>query len=491
MKKVASTELMRRSDMYTIENFVSARELMRRVGEAIFRDLPKVGRYGVVCGGGNNGGDGFAAALLLKQAGADVTVFSLAPPRTPECRAFFDDCTGAGVRILPFTGKLESFGVIVDCIFGTGFHGEPEGLYADAIDAINTTGAYVVSADINSGLCSESGTRVRCVVSDLTVAIGEYKPGHFLGCAKDVIKSLSVADIGIKLCGEPFYLLEAQDFLPVFPPRINDSHKGTYGTSAVFGGCLQYSGAAKLANLSLSALKAGCGISRLIVPEGIAAAVAPYLLESTLCTVPGQSSAKFDPPAIDKALDGVCSLAVGMGWGRGAENEKILSYILDNYKGALVIDADGLFALSHLKDYKTNGKTVLTPHPAEFSRLCGIEVSEILSNPISRAREYAASHSVTVLLKGCCTIVTDGERVYLVDRGCPGMATAGSGDVLSGIIAGVNAQNPRDITLNAAAGAWIAGVAGEFAQAAVNPVSMTASDTVAHIHEATAEITRR
>ena len=174
------------------------------------------------------------------------------------------------------------------------------------------------------------------------------------------------------------------------------------------------------------------------------------------------------------------ALAVGMGWGRSPETAKILAYLLDHYDGALVIDADGLNALGGMDPLllkKTRAKVILTPHPKEFERLSGYSVKEILQNPVPLAQRYASQMGGCVLLKGACTVVTDGESSYLVDRGCAGMATAGSGDVLSGILAGLLGYAPAN-ALTVACGAYLAGVAGELAEAASNAISMMASDTV-------------
>ena len=279
------------------------------------------------------------------------------------------------------------------------------------------------------------------------------------------------------------HLCEKDDFISVFPERKSDSYKGTYGTAVLLGGCREYSGAMKLANMSLSALKCGCGISRLAVPCETADYVAPYLLESTLCPLKS-----FDEDELDRAFAGASSVGLGMGFGREENRAKAVKYALEKLRCPVLIDADGLYALSRM-DYRAKGNVILTPHTAEFARLCGLTVGEVLEDRIGLALDYAKAHNVTVLLKGAVTVVTDGERVYLVDRGCPGMATAGSGDVLSGIITGINSQNPSDPCLNAACGAWIAGVAGEFAQKEKGAVSMTASDTVSNIHKAVLMIT--
>ena len=184
-----------------------------------------------------------------------------------------------------------------------------------------------------------------------------------------------------------------------------------------------------------------------------------------------------------KAFDKAAAVGLGMGFGREDDRVNAVKYALENLSCPLLIDADGLYALSKL-DYKANGNVIITPHAAEFARLSGKTVDEVLSDPIGLSVSYAKEHNVTVLLKGASTVITDGERVFIVDRGTPGMATAGSGDVLSGIITGINSQNPTDLCLNAACGAFIAGYAGELAAKEKNVISMTASDTVSNIHKA-------
>ena len=481
MIDVVSVSYMRQCDKKTAET-LSEKELMRRAGNAVFELLPEAQEYAVFCGGGNNGGDGYVIADLLKTAGKNVKIYRTSEKTTETSAYFLNKCISDSVEIADFKNEPVKAGVIVDCIFGTGFHGEAEGAEAQAINRINESGAYVVSVDINSGLNGDNGRGEICVVSDLTIAVEAYKPGHFLARAKDVIKRLDVVHIGIDTGSKAYKLCEAADFISVFPKRINDSHKGTYGTAVLLGGCREYSGAVKLANTSLSALKCGCGISRLAVEEDIADYVAPYLLESTLCPLKS-----LDESELDRAFKGAASVGLGMSFGRAENRVGAVKYALDTLDCPLLIDADGLYALSQI-DYKSKGNVILTPHAAEFARLCGISVTEVLEKPIETAKNYAREHNVVVLLKGASTVVTDGERVFIVTRGTPGMATAGSGDVLSGIITGINAQNPADLCLNAACGAWIAGVAGEYAEKEKGEVSMTAKDTAANIYKAVSEI---
>ena len=277
------------------------------------------------------------------------------------------------------------------------------------------------------------------------------------------------------------YEIETKDIKNKFIQRQTDTNKGDYGYVGIMGGSLEYSGAVKLANLSASAVRAGCGVVRLIVPEGIAKVVAPYLLEQTIFPMNDNANKMvFSEQQINEALSKLKALAIGMGWGQSKEYEKILEYILGNYNIPVVIDADGLNTISKMNMdilKSTKCKVILTPHLKEFERLSKIKVEDIKKDEITIAKDFAKKYDVILLLKGPTTVVTDGEKVYLVKRGCPGMATAGSGDVLSGILVGLLGYNEPDI-LTVATGAYLNGIAGEIAQEKYTDISMIASDTV-------------
>ena len=282
-------------------------------------------------------------------------------------------------------------------------------------------------------------------------------------------------------------MLQSKDIKNIFPIRKSNTNKGDYGYVAIMGGCINYSGAVKLANMSLSALRAGCGVSKLIVAKSLSNIVAPYLLEQTLFLIDDiESNMIFNQAQIDSALNKVKALAIGMGWGNGQDNEKILKYILENYEIPVVIDADGLNILAKMNKNilnTTKCNIILTPHLKEFERLSGISIGEIEKNKNNIAKDFAKKHNIILLLKGSITTVTDGREIIEVNRGCPGMSTAGSGDVLSGILVGLLGYNPPSV-LTIAAGAYIAGLAGELAQKEINDISMIASDTVKHIPDA-------
>ena len=287
---------------------------------------------------------------------------------------------------------------------------------------------------------------------------------------------------------ENIYNIESSDIKEIFKTRDSESNKGDFGYVGILGGCENYSGAIKLANMSATTLRAGCGVVRLIIPKSIENFVAPYLLEQTMFTLDSNKDGNmiFDESKIKEALNKLKALAIGMGWGTGEDNEKILTYILENYEMPLVIDADGINCLSKmnlkiLKNYK--GKIILTPHLKEFERISKVNIEDVKLNPIKYAKQFAKEYNVIVLLKGHITTITDGENVYLVKKGCPGMATAGSGDVLSGILVGILGYNKPNI-LTIAAGAYLAGLAGEIAQEKYTDISMKSSDTIESIPDA-------
>ena len=496
MIEILSVEAMRRSDAAAIAAGTPGRELMARAAAGIFAKVPWKPPVAVVCGSGNNAGDGYALAELLAGAGLPCRVFRLSERCSPDGAFFLDRCRAAGVPAelwAPDT-DLSAYATLVDCIWGTGFRGVPAGVEKEAIERINaagSAGAFVVSVDINSGLNGDSGRGDPCVRADLTVSVGTFQPGHFLGRAKDVMKEKCNVEIGIPPCCPPARLLEAADLAPVFPPRLHDSHKGTYGYCALIGGSLRYGGAIRLAAMANGAMRAGAGVVRAALPRSLAPALLPLVLESTLFPLSEQEGALvFREEEMAAAVAGTRAVAFGMGVGLSKEAGKALSWLLDRCPVPLLVDADGLTLLSRLPVSRLRDRAaplILTPHMKEFSRLSGLSVEEILRAPVPAAEAYAAETGAIILLKGSATVVTDGRTTYLTDTGCPGMATAGSGDVLSGILAALLARS-EDLLLASAAGAWLNGLAGELAQARVGATCMVASDTVAALPEAVARI---
>lgn len=496
MLQIVDVKTMQESDRATIASGTPSRELMLRAARRILQSYAWQDRTLIVCGKGNNAGDGYALAMLMQEKNLSCELLLLCDSFSKDERYYFERCKEQGIPHTFWSGFFDfsPYTQIVDCIFGIGFCGTLDENTAALIQAINESGKTVISADINSGLGGNSGLGTPCIESDLTVAIQSFKPGHFLAQAKDVIKKQVCVDIGIATPDKKIYLLEECDVASLFNSRKNHSHKGNYGYVAVMGGSLEYSGASKLANMSAAALRAGCGVVTLAVPETIAQSVAPYLLESTLLPIPADENGKmiFDPQILDTLLSRYASIAVGMGWGSSDSYKEILSYLLQNAHQPLIIDADGLNTLSKmdlslLKECKA--PIILTPHLMEFSRLSGHSISEIENDPITHAKTFAKEYGVILLLKGCTTIITDGEVVYLSARGSAGMATAGSGDVLAGVLAGLCGYHKAD-AFTVASGAYLAGVAGELAEEKRGAISMLASDTVNEIANAMSILTK-
>ncbi len=514
MRYAVSPNVMRASDRQTIADGTPAITLLDRAGHAIFQAHSWQGKVGIVCGTGNNGGDGYVLALCLQEKGIPCEVILWQDKASAEGQWYLDRVKQAGIPVRLWRGEsLSGYRQLVDGLFGTGFHGMPDPSAAALIRAVNDSGAEIVAIDIPSGLSGLSGQATgECIHADMTVVMGTLKYGNLLGAAKDRCGTVTVCDIGIPIAGKTVFVPEIGDFASVLRRREYNSHKGTYGYVTIFGGCGRYSGAVKLANLACTAvrstenrntdaqvfavcgktaLQSGCGVVRLAVATSTAPLVGQYVLESTVFPLSENADGglRYAPEEIEQALSGTSAAAIGMGWGIDPAYEQILTQILTTYRGRLLIDADGLNTLARMGENgrellrNTAADVVLTPHPKEFERLSGVKITDMLADPVRYAAEYACCSGATILLKGTATVVTDGAETYIVNRGCPGMATAGSGDVLSGILAGLlgyNASTPKTV----ACGAYIAGLAGELAQAASNPISQTAGDTASHIPQA-------
>ena len=270
--------------------------------------------------------------------------------------------------------------------------------------------------------------------------------------------------------------IEINDIKDLFKERKDNANKGNFGTCGILGGSINYTGSVKLATLACSAMRSGAGICRVIIDEYLTNAITPYILEETLWPLDND---------LDKATMNLNSLAIGMGWGISDKNTEMLKYIIKNYKGILIIDADGLNILAKNLDLLsvTKAQVILTPHPKEFSRIINKDIKEILDDPIKYTMNFAKKYQVIVLLKGARTIVADGDNYYEVNMAVPGLATAGAGDVLSGILAGFMAYNKYNIK-SVAAAALLNALAGKIAEGKYTDIAMVAHNTIECIPDA-------
>jgi len=271
-----------------------------------------------------------------------------------------------------------------------------------------------------------------------------------------------------------------------FPPRPRDAHKGLYGYIALAGGSLSYSGAPRLAALGATALRCGAGVVMMAVPGSLCPLMVPLILESTLYPLSEDATGHlcFREQEWQDLGEKARVIAFGMGAGRTEEIIKILDWLLAHYTGRLIVDADGLWALARLglaRGRQAAGRLLLTPHLGEAARLLECSVQDIQAEPFRAARDMALACGGTVLLKGRATYITDGGEGWICDRGCPGMATAGSGDVLSGVAAALLAREELSIPHGAAAAAYICGLAGEEARKDWGDAAMLAGDTATRV----------
>ena len=494
MKEVLSVKNVRLSDQQTIQSGVPSKELMYKAAMGVYTSYQWHGEIGIFCGSGNNGGDGYALATILQANGYKPEIILVSNKFSEDGLYYFNKCKELFIPILYFSKELKKYDIYVDALLGTGFKGSLKPELLSVINYLNYTNKPIISIDINSGMNGDTGLFEVAVKSDLTVSIGCYKPGLLLNKAKDCIKKLVNVDIGLHLVEKPYQLIENQDVKEFFKPRSNLSNKGTYGYVGIMGGSENYPGAIRLANLGQAALRSGCGVAKLIVPDCIYELIFNNVLETTVAKMPSKDGKMlFDPEKIDLILQGLRVLGIGVGWGESVEYEKILEHILLNHSLILVIDADGLNTLAKIDLSILNNtkcKVVLTPHLKEFSRLTGHSVKEITENLIEYGCEFTNKYNVTLLLKGPTTIIFNEKEVYFVSTGNPGMATAGSGDVLTGIITGMLGYGYENIGLAVSVSAYINGFSGDLAANNYGEVGMISSDTVQMIPLAIKELTK-
>ena len=498
-----TAEQSRRLDSGTILGHdVPSLELMENAAMALACEAEREARgssAAVFFGSGNNGGDGAAAARILAGKGWSVRAFFVGNREklTHDCSEMVRKmesagiCAEAGWRGAGADEFLHGCGVIIDALLGTGLNSAVRGAYADAIELINSLDVPVVSADIPSGMSADSGAALGVAVrADATVTFGFPKIGLFVepGCV--YTGKLTVADIGIVpdknifSCCKTFSYTggDARAALPARPPL---SHKGSYGKLLVIGGCVGYTGAPWLA--SQAAVRSGVGLVFLAVPDAI------YGIEAVKCTeampfpLPSTKDGKIDGLAestirkISEKLHDCNACIAGPGMGRGEEGVALIKYLLENYTGTLILDADGINALSGNIDILDRAAchVVLTPHEMEFKRIGG----EIGENRLEAARNFAQRHGCTLVLKGhrSVTALPDG-KCFVNTCGNSGMAKGGSGDVLSGMAGALCAQLEPEAAVPLAV--YLHSRAGDLAAERYGEYSMTPGDIISLLPEA-------
>ncbi len=498
MKIVTSAEMREIDRLTTEQHHVPSPTLMENAGSAvarlILRQYPDAKRLLVFCGKGNNGGDGFVAARKLQDAGREVTTILLAAPQ---------EVKGDAEKMLKvlrspllsirephetdaIADRCDKSDVIVDAIFGTGFRPPLPELAAKVIEIINTAKAPVVSVDVPSGVDSnsfaldQSGVcRSNAIVTFTAlkpaIVFGALTPGPIvvadIGSPRDLVRS----SLGIDWNAPPAVLSESR--------RLN-SNKGLYGHALVIGGSRGKSGAPTMA--SMAALRIGAGLVTCAVPQSILPIVAgstPELMTEPLdeTSSGGLAREALGVKAMTPVLERKNVVALGPGLGREPETVQAVREFAATCSLPLVIDADGLNAFdgaANLLD-GTKRTLVLTPHPGEMARLVGKTVKEIEANRIDIARQFARKHRLILVLKGWRTLIADLEgQIWVNTTGNPGLAKGGSGDVLTGMIAGMIAQYPDRISDAVRAAVYLHGLAADCALATQTERTMLATDVI-------------
>jgi len=485
---------MRGVDRWAIEEVgVASLELMEAAGRAVAEvvaGLAPEGAVRVVCGKGNNGGDGFVAARLLREMGFEADVLMLWPGEElrGDAKVNFERCGGDLVEG-DVAGRLAGSGAVVDAIFGTGFEGAPREPAASAIRAINNCGAPVVACDIASGVDASSGeVEGEAVEAAVTVSFHAAKLGQRIAPGKWQMGDLRVAPIGIPP-GAPGEAVGGEidpAVLSLLPRRGPQSTKFSSGQVAVAGGSRGLTGAVRMT--SLAAIRAGAGYATVAVPADLNLVYEIAQPEVMSLACPGgdgclvPASEKTVLRAFERAAAGV----LGPGLGRDPGSFELARSLAGKIEAPLVIDADGLNAFAgRLGDLTGRGApTVLTPHAGELGRLLERESGEIDAHRLASAKEAARAAEAILLLKGDDTIVTDGERVAVNAISAPALATAGSGDVLSGITAAFLARGLEPFTAVCSAVVAHARAGREAARRIGVSESVIAGDVIAAIPSA-------
>lgn len=478
---IAESEFTSKMDKYCIEKYkIPEIILMENAANSAFERIVKIGHkrnieveeISIICGSGNNGGDGFAIARKLSNMAKDVKIITIGNlDKMSHCAKInFDICTNMGIdhihidsldkRKEEILKVLKSTDQVIDCIFGAGLNRNIEDDYKDLIEMINENkekyGYDTISIDIPSGLNGTTGEVMGVsIIADYTISFEFFKRGFLRYSSEKYLGEIYVEDIGV-----PYKFYNDIDILPSFIDenyildnlmiRKDSMHKGDFGKVAIAAGSTGFYGAAYIS--SSAAVNTGSGLTTLICTEDTQRIVASKLTEAMTCQY-------SDSDRLEKILREVDALAIGPGMGNTGQTKSFLKKMLDNIDVPVVIDADGInvFEKGFLNK---DSQCILTPHLGEFSRLTGLSIEEIESDRIFYAEKYAKENEIVIVLKGKNTIVTDGIRTMVNTTGNSGMANGGMGDALTGIITSLCGQG-YDIFVASCIGVYLHGLCGD------------------------------
>lgn len=504
---LTAAEALRAEQEAVSHGAVTIEALMERAGHAIAEAVLRMGpdgRVAVVSGKGNNGGDGWVAARILAAEGRDVHVFALAAPASlsgaakSAARSAMDAGTGWSVpqSALDLAHGLVGAAVVVDALFGFGFKGQATGEAAAAIIAIDDSDAFVVAADLPSGVHADTGVVMGPAVhADITVTFSAPKVGLLLEPGASHAGEVVVTDIGVPSvyidregCLE---IWDRGDYRGLLPLPAPEDHKGSRGRVLVVAGSRSYAGAAVLA--ARGAARMGAGYVYAAVPSSIVPTVQACLPHVIARALPETPQGTLSLEALDDLrglTSGVDAVVIGPGLTMHPDTISVVQHLVAETDLPLVVDADALNAFDDVGPDELSGRlapTVLTPHPGELARLLGSSTDTVQADRVAAAASVAGGH-VTCLLKGARTIVAGGDRAVVTLSGNPGMATAGTGDVLAGMVGTLLAQRLRPYEA-AALGAYIHGRAGDIGAEELSATCLTSADLDRFIPRAVKELT--
>ncbi|MGH9516826.1 MAG: NAD(P)H-hydrate dehydratase [Terriglobales bacterium] len=517
MRIVTSAE-MRNIDRVTSERFgVPSLTLMENAGSAVadfaLASYPSAKTFGVICGKGNNGGDGFVAARKLQQAGKEVRLLLLAGPaelhgdgaanfarlqKGPNSRESAADRPNGGSLAIfnawgePAFREVFSCDVLIDAILGSGFQPPVMGVYAEAIAKINAAAAPVIAVDVPSGAASDVlGDQTGAVSrADAIVTFTAPRSAHVFGNLTSgpvVIANIGTPDEAIQ-SSLNLSVITPKDIAGLLGPRPHDSNKGMYGHVLVAGGSLGKSGAAAMAGFS--ALRSGAGLVTVATPRSVLGTVAAYrpeLMTEPLSETDAGSIAKEGLEQFNRLAENKSVLAIGPGISRHPSTAEFVRAIVTKTQIPIVLDADGLNAFEgHAQELNGRNRTlVLTPHPGEMARLTCLTTAAIQRDRINVALSFARDHQLILVLKGDRTIVANPEgEAWVNTTGNPGMATGGTGDILTGVVSGMLAQHPKSAFLAVLTAVYLHGLAGDVAEESTGEQSVVATDLITALPEA-------
>ena len=514
--RVLTAAQMRDADRRTIDEIgIPSAVLMENAGRqvvaAMERHLPALGdlRVAVVCGKGNNGGDGFVVARALEASGVDTRVYlpSAVSEVEGDARMNLSVLEAIGIAVVEvaepavWAAHLSEIGacdVVVDALFGTGLTRPLEGHWRTVVSDLNASGVPIVSVDLPSGLSADAARLIgETIDATLTVALGAAKLPLLVPPAATQAGDVVVADIGIPdavvedLDGPRITVITREWARDVVVPRPDDIHKGDCGRVLIVAGSTGKTGAARLA--ALGALRSGAGLVTVATPRGCQAVVSMLMPEYMTLGLDETADGTVSVEAAETVLAERCDvLVVGPGLGRGASARALVRAIVERATVPLVLDADGLNAFSGDAAglaSRDGRDLIITPHPGEMATLIGATIDHVQTHRVEVARELATTQALYVVLKGARTVVATPDGAVLINvTGNPGMATGGTGDLLAGVVAAWLAQL-TDAEAACALGVFLHGLAGDLAAGDQGEVALIASDLAEYLGPAVLDLT--